>query len=219
MSYDVNWPPKTVEDTAQLEEWMTRSALTVINLLNKNIPFQNVKNMLDIGGGEGTISCALAQKNPSVHFTIYNLPNAIELAQTKINQLNLSNSVDTIAGNFLSDDVFPKGYDIILFSRVLCDWPEDVCRKVITMAYEALNDKGYIIICEPFKEHNEGFSLAWEFRYMFWDNFGKGVFKSYEVYQRILEETGFNNLQISDIETADVYRVLKAIKESPLAIK
>ncbi len=218
LSFDVNWPPKTVEDTAHLEEWMTRSASTVINLLNKNISFQNVKNVLDIGGGEGTIACALAQKNPDVHFTIYNLPNAIKLANSKINKLNLSKRVDTIEGNFLIDEAFPKGYDVILISRVLCDWPEEVCIKVIKMAYEALNDRGHIIICEPFKELNEGFSLAWEFRYMFWDNFGKGVFKYSETYQRILKETGFNYSKLSAVETADVYCVLRAMKGSPLAL-
>ncbi len=217
LSFDVNWPPKTLEDTASLEEWMTRSALPVINFLNINIPFQNVKKILDVGGGEGTIACALAQKNPSVNFTIYNLPQAITLARNKINEENLSDRIDTVEGNFLTDEAFPTGYDIILFSRVLCDWPEEVCRKLIKMAYDALNENGHIIICEPFRELNEGLILIWEYRYMFWDNFGKAVFKPSELYLSILKETGFVACQLSDVDTADINRVLKAMKGRPLA--
>lgn len=212
LSFDVNWPPSSTEESLFLETWMTRTSEIVIKVLNSNMPLENPQKILDVGGGDGTIDCALAQMHPSLKFTVYNLPVAISLIKDKIEEHHLNDRIDVYSGNFLTDEAFPKGYDIVLFSRTMCDWPEDVCRKLIKMAYEALNEKGIIVICEEFKDLNQNLMLAWEFRYMFWDNFGKALYKPSELYLSILKETGFSDGQLSEISNDTMFRVIKAMK-------
>ncbi|MBN9287045.1 MAG: hypothetical protein BGO43_11720 [Gammaproteobacteria bacterium 39-13] len=212
ITYDVNWPPSTPEDSLLLEEWMHRTALTAITILQKYFPRTKPKTLLDVGGGDSTIACYFAHKYPDLHFTIYNLPEAIKLATQRISKEKLEDRIHLVTGNFLEDESFPLGFDIVLFSRVLCDWPEDVCQKLLTMAYNALNEGGTLIICEPFKELNQDFLLVWEFRYMFWDNFGKAVFKESTLYQRMLTEIGFKDFEFSPVDDEGIYRVLKAKK-------
>lgn len=212
VTYDVNWPPATSEDSLILEEWMTRTAKATIKTLKENVPFNNVRNILDVGGGDGTISCALAKEYVHLQLQIYNLPEAIKLARDKIQVAGLEHRITVHEGNFLVDKSFPQGNDLVLFSRVLCDWPEAVCRKLLKMAYDSLREGGYIVICEPFRELNEDLSLVWEFRYMFWDNFGKNVFKHSSSYQQFLKEIGFKNFELSGVNDDGIYRVIKAVK-------
>ncbi len=215
---DVNWPPKTTEEAVLLEKWMARSSKVFTKTINANMPLQHTKRILDVGGGDGTIACALAQMHPSLKFTVYNLPEAIKLAKQVIEEQRVSDRVDVLEGDFIKEDTFPKGYDIILLVRTLCVWPDDICAKIIKMAYEALNDRGYIIICEEFKDLNQDWMLAWEFRYMYWDSFYKAVYKPSDVYQKILQETGFNDIQLSEVNDDGICRVIKAMKGNQLAM-
>ena len=125
----------------------------------------------------------------------------------------LTDRVDVIAGDFIIEDTFPKGYDIILLVRTLCVWSEEVCEKIIKMAYEALNDRGYIIICEEFKDLNQDWMLAWEFRYMYWDSFDKAVYKP-SGFINLLKKAGFNDIQLSEVNNDGICRVIKAMKGS-----
>ena len=84
------------------------------------------------------------------------------------------------------------------------------------MAYDALNEGGQLVICEPFKDTNEDLILIWEFRYMFWDDFGKACFKPIDLYQSILKEVGFDNIQLSAIDTEGVDRIMKAVKSEKI---
>lgn len=209
---DINWPPKTDLDTTSLEEWMRRTAQAPIKILDSYVDFTKINHLLDIGGGDGTMATTFAGMYPNLNVSIYNLKKACELANHNIVKAGVENQVQTIEGDFFEDTKFPKGHDTILFSRVLCDWPEEVCLRLLKMSYKALPSGGQLIICEPFRESNKAFSLVWEYRYLFWDNFGKGVFKRYKTYVKMLKSVGFEPISYTDPDDRGVYQVLIARK-------
>ncbi len=210
---DINWPPKTDIDSISLEEWMSRTVISAISTLEAHVDFTNIKRLLDIGGGEGTMATTLAKKYSHLNITVFNLKLPCELAKKNIDNANVSSQVKTHEGNFLTDKDFPNGYDAIIFSRVLCDWPEEVCLKLFEMSYRALPKGGQFIICEPFRESNKALSLVWEYRYLFWDNFGKGVYKSYDKYVQMLKSVGFKPGFYSKPSEDGIYQVLISTKE------
>ncbi|MGD9591891.1 MAG: methyltransferase, partial [Candidatus Berkiella sp.] len=214
VNFNIQWPPIAQGDVVSLEEWMSRTSLATINILKEELPLTNVKSVLDVGGGEATIACSLAQVHPQIHFTVYNLPIASSLGRKKVKELNLTDNVNIVEGNFLIDQALPSNFDLILFSRVLCDWPDEVCDKLFKMSYEALNEGGTLIICEPFKNDNQNMMLVWEYRYMFWDSFGKAVFKDTTHYTKMLEKAGFSNFKISQPNKNYIYRVVSATKNT-----
>jgi demethylspheroidene O-methyltransferase len=140
------------------------------------------------------------------------LPESIKLARKKIDGENLKDRVHVIEGNFLIDTTFPSGFDSIIFCRVLCDWPDDICIKLLKMTYAALPPGGYVIICDPFRDSNHDLIVAWEYRYILWDDFGRAVFKEAVHYMRMLKAVGFRNIELSEDSPENMYRVLKAIK-------
>lgn len=208
----LHWPPVSVIDSTNTENLMAYSALPVINLLKKTLHFNEIQRMLDVGGGDGTMACNFAHAYPQLHVTVYNIEQSALQAQNKIKTEQLSDRVTTYIGDFIKDRDLPSGFDVVLFSRVLCDWPEEICIKLLKMAYKALNDGGSVIICEPFKDENKTLALTWEFLYIFWDDFGQGVFKYIGQYEKILRDIGFD-MCISFKENEDsVHWVLKATK-------
>lgn len=187
----VSWPPKTDEETLWLEGWMAKTSDQPVRCILEKINFKKVNKVLDVGGGDGTMACAFARAHPHITVTTYNLPKAAEMARQNIESQGLSPRVSVYEGDFIRDDVFPLGFDLILFTRVLFDWNEKVDRKLLRMAYQALPKNGLVAICEFYKEENNDRCLSAEYRYIFHDDFEPHVMKTAASYRAMLKDIGF----------------------------
>jgi methylase of polypeptide subunit release factors len=78
------------------------------------------KQILDVGGGDGTIAINLIKEHLSadVNITVYNLPASAELARRNVEYYGCSDQVHVVDGNYLDDDKFPGLFDTIIFNRV-----------------------------------------------------------------------------------------------------
>ena len=188
------WPPKTDAQAGLLEEWMTKTASWTILCILDQVNFNSIHRMLDVGGGDGTMACAIAGAHPHLNMTVYNLPEPAKLARKKIKAEQLSERVQVLEGNFIEECAFPQGFDLILFARVLYDWDTTTNKKLLQMAYQALPKNGLLAICETFKEDNHDLCLTCEYRYIFLDDFGVHVMKTSREYRNMLEEIGFSIL-------------------------
>ncbi|WP_415582843.1 methyltransferase [Legionella worsleiensis] len=187
----VSWPPKTDAETQWLEHWMAKTAQQPIQNILEQIDFSKVNAVLDVGGGDGTMACEFARAHPHIKVTVYNLPKAAEIARRTIEAQGLSARVNVYTGDFIKEDAFPLGFDLVLFTRVLFDWNEQVDRKLLRMAYQCLPKNGLVGICEFYKEENNDRCLASEYRYIFHDDFAPHVMKTAACYRAILKEIGF----------------------------
>lgn len=73
--------------------------------------------VLDIGGGTGSWSAALAHADPTLTATVFELPEVAAVAAQRLRAGGLSARVDVRAGNILTDDV-PPGYDAFLVANL-----------------------------------------------------------------------------------------------------
>ena len=187
----VFWPPKTEEEVKKVEGWMTHTADQPLRCILDHIDFSKVTKLLDVGGGDGTMACSIVNDYPHLHATVYNLPLSAELARNTIEAKRLSGQVAVVEGNFIEEDTFPVGFDLILFSRILFDWDETLCRKLLRMAYQALPENGLVAICEFYKDEADPACLVAEYRYIFFDAFAVHIMKTPEEYHAMLEDIGF----------------------------
>lgn len=187
----VSWPPKTEAEVKLLEDWMAQTAEQPLRCLLDHIKFNEVNKLLDVGGGDGTMACAFVRAHPHLHATVYNQPLPAKLARKNIKAMKLSHQVTVLEGNFIEEDALPVGFDLIVFTRVLFDWDETICRKLLRMAYQALPKNGLLAICEFFKDELDPGCLIAEYRYIFFDAFAAHIMKAAEEYRSMLEEIGF----------------------------
>jgi SAM-dependent methyltransferase len=205
----VRWPPRTKEAAEHLELWMTITANEAITALSKATDWSRTRSYLDVGGGDATIACALVREIDALQATVFNLPASAELARQRIAREQLDSRVKVVVGNFL-DDELPKGFDRVVFSRVLADWDPAVCQMLLKKAKAALNPGGSVVISEPFDNTNYDLAVSWEFRYVFYDDFGVQTYKSVEQYQQLLRNAGFTEFHVTDRIDDTLYGVLTA---------
>ncbi len=111
----------------------------------RSIDLNGVKRVLDLGGGPGTYSVALARKGLEV--VLFDRPEVIPLAQEKIRAEGLDGKIQLRGGDFLTDDL-GRDYDMVLLSQVLHSYSEEDCLRIIGRTRDALSTGGSLVIHE-----------------------------------------------------------------------
>ncbi len=103
--------------------------------------------VLDVGGGSGAFAFAMIRRNPSIRATIFDLPNIIPITKRYIGQSGFSDSVDTVSGDYLADDL-GRNYDLALMSAIIhINSPEENI-LLIRKGAAALNPGGQLVIID-----------------------------------------------------------------------
>lgn len=205
----VRWPPDNAEAADHLETWMRVTADGAIRTLVNSGTMAHAERLLDVGGGDGTIACALVSLYNNLDATVFNLPASAAIAERVIGARGLSDRVHVHIGDFLHDEL-PGSFDRILFSRVLTDWNAETCVMLFKKVKRALRPDGRLIINEALVEGNLDYTLAWEFRYMYYDTFGRALLKPLSTYERLLGEAGFEILNVTPMIDDAFYSVIEA---------
>lgn len=210
----VQWPPPGLEAAEHLELWMRVSAAGAVECLVASQTMAGVKTLLDVGGGDGTIGCTLADRYPDLAVTVFNLPASAYIARRTIAERKQTARVKVHEGDFLKDELPGGGFERVMFSRVLADWTPNVCAMLLAKARRALAPGGRVIISEPLTDGNTKMAIAWEYRYMFYDTFGRVVYKPLRLYRDLLKEAGLEIVKISPMTDDGFYTVIEAAATS-----
>ncbi|HEX5153713.1 MAG TPA: class I SAM-dependent methyltransferase [Parafilimonas sp.] len=111
----------------------------------------NIKKLLDIGGNTGKWAIASTRYNKDVSITIMDLPQQLEMAKERIEQLGLGERVSFYPVNILDEQQpFPRGFDAIWMSQFLDCFSEEEIVSILKRCYQSLDDNGYVYILEAF---------------------------------------------------------------------
>jgi demethylspheroidene O-methyltransferase len=106
--------------------------------------FSGHKRMLDIGGGSGAFTAAIAAAAPKLQFGIFDLPDVIIEAQKRL----APGHITFHPGSF-KENAIPQDYDLITLVRILHDHDDDVVQALLPKIYKALPPGGRLLIAEP----------------------------------------------------------------------
>lgn len=109
--------------------------------------FAGVQRLLDVGGGAGGMSIALARHYPTLHCTVLDHEVACAIAAEYSTVHGVDRQVDTLPLNALVDP-WPTDYDAVLFSHMLDCFDDTHCRLLVQKAYACLPPGGRLYIHE-----------------------------------------------------------------------
>lgn len=109
--------------------------------------FTGIRKVLDVGGGSGVFSIALAGLRPDIYCSIMELPTICELAHQYIEEAGVTAQVDTIVVDMFRQP-WPLGFDAHFFSNVFHDWSVATCIDLAKKSYAALPPGGCILLHE-----------------------------------------------------------------------
>lgn len=114
------------------------STIAMKRLLENYKGFEEVKEVVDVGGAIGTSLNMIISHYPHIKGINYDLPHVIARAPS-------FSGVEHVGGNMFES--IPKGQTIFM-KWILHDWSDEDCSKLLKNCYEALPRSGKIIAVE-----------------------------------------------------------------------
>jgi predicted O-methyltransferase YrrM len=172
----------------------------VMNAIKSMPEFLNSKRILDLGGGHGVYSMALAQSNSASNVALFDQPNIIEFAKGFIAEYEMDDKIRFMSGDFNADDI-GTGYDMVFVSHVFYLLSDLNC--ILRKIYNSLNDGGIVVLnhwmmddCRTSPKVSVIFDL-----YLSLISRDYGC-RTVSEFNKLLGDAGFGDVRVFDIRTA-----------------
>ena len=126
---------------------MHNRALSEAPELVHEIDLAGVRRVLDVGGGSGAYSMAFATAKSDILSTVFDLPHVIPLTQRYVEEDGLEGRVETVTGDYNTDEL-PSGYDLVFLSAILHSNSPEQNISLFKKIYKSLNPGGRIVISD-----------------------------------------------------------------------
>ena len=187
-------------DAAQRQRIATYSALMsasqplVTHEILDAYPLRRHRVLMDVGGGDGTFLCAVAEHAPHLQLMLFDLPAVVDCARARLERSALGSRVSTHPGSFLRDPL-PRGADIVTLVRVVHDHDDDAVRALLRSVRQALPQDGTLLLAEPMSGTPGAQAVGDAYFGFYLLAMGRGRPRSAQELTRLLHEAGFEHVR------------------------
>jgi hypothetical protein len=121
------------------------------NQIAANFPWDRFTSVIDAGGGDGNLLCAILSAHPGVRGTVIDLAPTTAPALARFAAAGVSDRGNAMSGSFF--DPLPAGADAYVLSDILHDWDDDHVRAILSRCRDAAGVAGAIVVIEPLLGH------------------------------------------------------------------
>ncbi len=107
-------------------------------------------SVVDLGGGEGHIAVAVAERFPSLSLIVQDLPAVIQKVEDKVPEDKVPKALASRV-SFMQHDFFteqPVKADAYLLRWILHNYPNEYCVKILRQLVPALEEGARIIVMD-----------------------------------------------------------------------
>jgi SAM-dependent methyltransferase len=115
--------------------------------LPKTFDFSRHRRLLDVGGGTGSWSIAVAQAYPYLEATVVELPAVADVARTRIAAAGLASRIAAVVGDAMSG-ALPPGYDVFLVANLVHYWSPDENRALLQRVRSAAGPGASLLLAD-----------------------------------------------------------------------
>jgi SAM-dependent methyltransferase len=126
---------------AAMHDRARKQAQSVAALLD----FSSVSRVLDVGGGSGAYSMAFVRAKEGISATVFDLPNVVPLTKSYIEAEGLSDKMDTVVGDYNTDDL-GSGFDMVFLSAIVHINSSEENQRLIGKCSRVLRPQGQVVV-------------------------------------------------------------------------
>lgn len=175
---------------------ISNSAHPSISIANQ-FPFNNYELVMDLGGGIGTLLCAVLQAHSHLRGLIYEINELKRPAEQYIESRGLSDRAGVEVGNFLES--VPSGADLFMVKNSLWNWSDEQCSNIMQNVREAAtgNQAQFLIIEYVINQENASWTTLYDLQIL---NMPGGRARTLAEYKELLTKNGFAIDRIDIVE-------------------
>jgi hypothetical protein len=110
--------------------------------------FSGIRTLVDVGGGHGSLLAAILKANPKLKGVLFDQPSVITRARQDrhVTAKGIAERCTLESGDFFG--AVPKGGDAYVMKRVLHDWDDEQCAKILANCRAAMSERGRVLVAE-----------------------------------------------------------------------
>ena len=172
------------------------------------VDLSRFKTLVDLGSATGHLVVAACRRWPNLRGVVFDLPDAVPLAQEVVSATEVTGRIDVVGGDFFADEL-PKG-DLYTLGRILHDWSEPKILKLLQRIYDALPVGGAILVAEKLLHHDKAgpeWAVLQSLNMLICT---EGKERTLAEYETLLTQVGFTN--VTAVRTGSPLDVVMASK-------
>ncbi|OUL26428.1 methyltransferase [Nostoc sp. 106C] len=195
------------EESNAFDRAMTNLTAVVVAAILSSYDFSEFQNIVDIGGGQGSLISQILKANPKLKGIVFDLPQVIEDTKLRLQTEDIADRVTVLSGSFFES--VPVGGDAYLLKHIIHDWDEEKATTILKNCHQAMPQHSKLLLFEivitPGNEPSFGKLLDLNMLVM-----AGGRERTEEEYRALLQAAGFQLTRI--IPTSSPLSIIEAVK-------
>jgi hypothetical protein len=134
------------ENAATFDAAMSERTATFAPSAAASYDFSDVRTVVDVGGGRGTLLAEILRKHTHMHGVLLETPAVAAHADAVLDAAGLADRCQVLAGDFFEQ--VPPGADCYLLANVLHDWDDERAIQILRNCRRSMANGGRILIIE-----------------------------------------------------------------------
>jgi 2,7-dihydroxy-5-methyl-1-naphthoate 7-O-methyltransferase len=155
--------------------------------------WDEVKTMVDVGGGTGAMLAEILRAHPRMHGILVDQPETVERSGELFQQAGVMDRVETVGQSFF--DPLPPGADLYLLRGILNDWPDREAAAILRRCAEAVPPQGRVVILKGGLDDGEPRDLTIEMVLL------GGKYRTVEEFRQLANQAGLEVIAAGQQET------------------
>lgn len=193
---------------------MFNLAMQIAPQIADQIDLSGKSRLLDLGGGPGTYAIHFCKANPTLQAVIFDRPTTESFARKTVSQFGLSERIDFEAGDFNSDPIADRSYDVAWLSHILHSNSMEQCGRIIRKCVSVMQKGGMILIHDFILNDNKDgpeFPALFSLNMLLADNDGRSYCQG-EIFD-LLENSGVGQLKTHSFKAKNDSSIIYGIVE------
>lgn len=119
--------------------------------------FTGIHSLTDVAGGYGLLLTTILERYPGMTATLYELPQVVPNIPSHLDP-NVADRIRLVEGNMFES--IPPGADAYIMKRIIHDWPDEMCVKILSGCRAGVQKGGKLIVVDAVVPTDSGFSPA-----------------------------------------------------------
>lgn len=169
--------------------------------------FEGINTIMDVGGGHGGLITSILTRNPNMRGVLFDSPQVIEGAQSKIAASGIGDRCEIVVGDFFQS--VPEGADAIIMKWIIHDWNDEQSMAIMKNCHRALPENGKLMLVEAVVPPGDEMHFA-KFIDLNMLVMTGGRERTEEEFRQLYEAAGFRLTRV--VPTESPFSVIEGVK-------
>ncbi|MFF3441514.1 methyltransferase [Streptosporangium sp. NPDC002721] len=144
--------------------------------------FSGARTVVDLAGGTGALLGTVLRDHPEAGGILFDVPGVVANAPAHLDRMGVLERCELVGGDLFES--VPEGGDVYLLSRILHDWDDDRCVRLLRNCARAMGKGAELLVIERVVSADTHLPLAFDLHMMVMTG---GRERTEEEYRALLE--------------------------------